>query len=293
MGLIRHLHRNDMRGYDGDIPGICHLCRQTVAGHRVRSHLQRCIEERAGLRPARTPRQRDGRRLSLKTAHLSVRAVERPHWLELGVRCDATLLELDAFLRAVWLECCGHLSNFQIDGNIYAVNVPLPGSGRRFQPEYPGEEDLRHMGRTVNAAVLPLTRFRHEYDYGTPTELQLEYAAVYGELVQAVAPSQPWHGGRIVVLARNHPLRHCLRCGAPAHWKCAPEYAEYEEYDDQLHEDEGVLCEDDLDPITFCDDCAPPEADLLPLTNSPRAGADCYDNVHSWRTWPLAEREDR
>ena len=72
-----------------------------------------------------------------------------------------------------------------------------------------------------------------------------------------------------------------------------PEYGEYEEYDDELYEEEGVLCEDDLDPITFCEDCAPADRDFVPLTNSPRSGdANCYDNVHSWQGWPLPEYEE-
>ena len=70
------------------------------------------------------------------------------------------------------------------------------------------------MGRSVNAAVLVLTKF--EYYYSTPTELDLEHLALFGELVQWVALSQPWHGAQIVVLAQNHSLRACLRCRRPA-----------------------------------------------------------------------------
>lgn len=217
-----------MRSAKRSILGTCCICRQAVAGNRIRRHLPRCIEARTGLRPDRNPRKRGRRRIAQKTAHISVRSKERPHWL----------------------ECCGHLSNFRINGETYSIVVPLPGTGRRFEPEYDYEENLKHMGRTINAAVPPLAKFRHEYDYGTPTELELEYVAVYGELVQAVAPIQPWHGSRIVILARNHPLRACLRCGRPAQWKLVAEYGEYEEYDGELYEEEGVLCEDDLDPIT-------------------------------------------
>ena len=58
--------------------------------------------------------ERDRRRTAQKTAHLSVRARERPHWMELGVRCYATPHDLDRFLRAVWLECCSRVSHFEI-----------------------------------------------------------------------------------------------------------------------------------------------------------------------------------
>ena len=87
------------------IPGTCCICRQTMPANRIRRRLLHCIESRTGLKPSPDPRLRDRRRTARKTAHLSVRARERPHWMELGVRCYATLHELDRFLRGVWMEC--------------------------------------------------------------------------------------------------------------------------------------------------------------------------------------------
>ena len=46
---------------------------------------------------------------------------------------------------------------------------------------------------------------------------------------------------------------------------------------------------DDLDPVTFCDECAPEDGDFCLLPNSPREGVNCYDNVHSWKAWPLPD----
>ena len=271
------------------LPGSCHLCQRRVSGRRVRQHLLGCIQARTGSKPASNPRTRSRGPIAQRTAHISVRAPGRPHWLELGVRCDATLKELDTFLRGIWLECCGHLSHFRVRNEVYSVMVPLPGENRRFEPEFEHEEDWQHMGRTISAVVPPLVSFWHEYDYGTPTELRLEHVASFRELVQRVSPSQPWHGGKIVVLARNHSQWDCLRCGQPAEWKLPIEYGEDEEYDDELYEEEGVLGADDLDPVTFCGECAPPEGDVIPLANSPREGVNCFDNTHSWRTWLLGE----
>ena len=270
------------------IAGTCHICQQTVAGHQIRQHLIRCIPAQTGLQPAQNPR-----RIAQKTACISVRAKERPHWLELGVRCDVTLRELDKFLRAIWLECCGHLSHFTVGGDVYSVLVPVPGEKRRFQPEDEYQKNWKHMRRTVSAAIPPLTRLEYEFDYGYTTELVLEHVVTFVELVQRVSPTQPWHGGKIVILAQNHPLHACLRCGGPAYWKIVPQEDEYEDYDDELYEKEGVLYIDDLDPITFCAECAPPSGDFIPLASSPRVGIDCFDNTHSWRTWPLPEYDGR
>ena len=37
------------------------------------------------------------------------------------MKAKSTLEELDDFLRGAWLECCGHLSDFEIDGITYMV----------------------------------------------------------------------------------------------------------------------------------------------------------------------------
>src|ERR1035441_4646665 len=41
------------------------------------------------------------------------------YWMHLAVPAEATLAELDRFLRFTWLECCDHLSGFTIGGNRY------------------------------------------------------------------------------------------------------------------------------------------------------------------------------
>ena len=278
------------------IPGTCNICQETVPGNRIRSHLLRCVEDRTGLKPSQDPLRKDRRRTALKTAYISVRHREQPHWLELGVRCDATLNELDKFLRALWLECCGHLSHFKVNVVTYSVMVPMPGERHCFDPMDDEEAAWQHMGKSVNAAIPVLTKFEHEFDYGSPTELELEHVAVFGELVPGLAPTQPWQGGKVVILARNHSLRACLRCRRPAQWKSLPDYEEdeecYGEYDEEVYGDEGVMPADDLDPVTFCDECAPEDGDLRPLPNSPRESVNCYDHVHSWKAWPLPDDDE-
>ena len=102
-----------------------------------------------------------------------------------------------------------------------------------------------------------------------------------------MAWGQNRHSGTEPSAARLSALR------GPAYWKIVPQEDEYEDYDDELYEKEGVLYIDDLDPITFCAECAPPSGDFIPLANSPRVGIDCFDNTHSWRTWPLPEYDGR
>ena len=278
-------------------PGICNVCRQTLPGNQAHRHIARCVEDVYGIRAVRAT-AKGRRRLSFRTVHISVRGLERPHWMELGVRADTTLHELDRFLRSVWLECCGHLSHFDIGGVVYSMMVPMPGDDFHFEPMDAQEEHWRHMGAAVGSAIKPATWFEHQYDYGTTTELDLRHVNEFEGLAQALGPAQPWHGGKIVVLARNHPLRSCSQCGRPAQWRTVPEEDEHEDPGDELFDWEGdELLDwdgdryDDPDPGTFCGECAPVDGDFVVLPNSPREGADCYDNVYSWRTWPLDDDE--
>ncbi len=163
-----------------------------------------------------------------------MRSLERRHWLELGVRSDATLNELDRFLRGVWLECCGHISHFEILGVVYSTMAPMPGEKGLFEPMDEREARWRHMVSAINATVPSSTRLRHEFDYGAPTNLVLEHVATFEGLVQTLFPLQPWHGGKIVVLARNHPLQSCLNCGHPAEWKIVQDRYAYEDPDDEV-----------------------------------------------------------
>jgi hypothetical protein len=50
----------------------------------------------------------------------------KAYWMHVAVPVGATLAKLDAFLRETWLECCGHLSSFEIAGERYASD-PMDG----------------------------------------------------------------------------------------------------------------------------------------------------------------------
>lgn len=72
-------------------------------------------------------------------------------WLYIEINGSATLDHLDSFLRETWLECCGHMSQFDIDGKGYSSD---------------GE-----MHKTINKVLEVGTQFDYEYDFGTTTQL--------------------------------------------------------------------------------------------------------------------------
>lgn len=45
----------------------------------------------------------------------------RDYWLYVEIKETAALKDIDQFLRDIWVECCGHLSAFDINGISYDV----------------------------------------------------------------------------------------------------------------------------------------------------------------------------
>ncbi len=153
--------------------------------------------------------------------------------------------QLDALLRRVWLECCGHLSAFKIDGLRYTVMV---------DPEFPFERNERSMGAKVSQVLIaPGQRFSYEYDFGSTTELVLRLVRTRNGVIGRPTAR---------LLARNEPpVWACGVCDTPAALICP-------------------LCRYETYPF-FCSSHARKhvcveEIDLLPVVNSPRMGVCGY-----------------
>lgn len=113
-------------------------------------------------------------------------------WLDLEMRGSATLGDLDDYLRAIWLECCGHLSRFSIGG----------WSGREIA-----------MSRRAGQVFRPNVELTHIYDFGTSSETLVK--------VVDVRKGAPTSKRPIALMARNlQPEANCSECGASASWLC-------------------------------------------------------------------------
>jgi len=110
------------------------------------------------------------------------------YWLYLEVDGEATLKQVDRYLRAIWLECCGHLSQFSTGG----------WGGSKLG-----------MARKVGQVFRPGVELTHIYDFGTESVTLLKAAAVREGKCTTRYP--------IALLARNAaPVFTCQKCGAPA-----------------------------------------------------------------------------
>ncbi len=91
--------------------GVCRFCQGEFAKNKMTQHLKSC--------KARAAREQDGQ--GQRLFHLLVEGKYRPeYWMHLEVPAVATLGDLDSFLRTTWLECCDHLSEFEIGGISYS-----------------------------------------------------------------------------------------------------------------------------------------------------------------------------
>jgi hypothetical protein len=113
-------------------------------------------------------------------------------WLELEIRGTATLKGLDHYLRAIWLECCGHMSRFSIGG----------WKGAEIAKSKRVEEVFRR-GITLT----------HIYDFGTSSEILIRYVKA--------REGKPTTPHPIALMARNvQPQAICVECKRPAVWLC-------------------------------------------------------------------------
>ncbi len=221
--------------------GKCFLCGETLAKNAVSRHLEKCLPSHENAQTAKGKPER--------LFHLRVEGDEAPfYWLDLEIPARASLATLDDYLRAIWLECCGHLSAFEIAGQRYEVS--LEGADFSFYDERPKSMKSARLEKILSVGMT----FLHEYDFGTTTTLKLE---VVGERI-GILPDK----GKVRLLARNYaPDYRCKVCGEPAEYFYIYEYP-YEPYCEEHIEDKG-------------------EEARMPIVNSPRTGECGYTGPYN------------
>jgi hypothetical protein len=221
--------------------GSCTFCGREFAKGGLSRHLPTCAKRLE----AQTEADR-GKRHRQTLYHLQVQdAWGASYFLHLEIRGNATLKDLDEYLRAIWLECCGHLSAFEIAGVSYD-NAPDPW----------GESEGPLMGAVkVSSVFRPGLEIAYEYDFGTTSELTIK--------VMAQREGKPLTEHPIFLMARNgFEPPPCMICGEPATWLCSE--CIYDREDDR-----GELCDEHADGHEH-------EDMMLALVNSPRTGMCGY-----------------
>lgn len=214
--------------------GKCNLCGEIVGKASVSRHLRACRQRKASeLLPA------SKKQPPVPNFHLAIEGRDaKMYWMHVAVPLTASLWNVDYFLRQTWLECCEHLSVFEIAGKRYASN--------------PMNHEMSMTARLSQLLEVGM-KFVHKYDYGTTTALVLKVVALREE----VLPKDD-----VQLLARNEaPRVSCERCSMQPATKICTECA---------WNGEGWLCE----ACAVAHKCG--DRMYLPVVNSPRVGVCGY-----------------
>lgn len=217
--------------------GQCYLCEKSFKKRAMTRHIKSCLAKSDRFAGS----QGGG------SYHLIVQGrYHKQYWLHLLINKDATLDKLDQFLREIWLECCGHLSQFIIDGIHYDVD-PFDDFSFYDMPEPQG------MDVKIGSVVGEGTKFAHEYDFGSTTYLDLrviaEHPFIYREPILLLARNDIPPAPTCEICEQQTATQVCTMC---------------------LYEGEGWCCDD----CTSHHECG--EEMFLPLVNSPRVGVCGY-----------------
>lgn len=218
--------------------GICRFCEQTFSGAGMSKHLSTC---KAKKEKEQAENEAKGRSA---VYHLKISAYgmfhDEPYWLHIEMNDSATLAHLDDFLRGIWLECCGHLSEFTINGVNYSDSPPDDLWGM--------EMDSEDINIQLKKVLGEDDAFEYVYDFGSSTELIGQVMGIRSGKIK---------GNEVRILARNNPPQFkCKSCKKPASDYC-------------------IECD-----AFYCEDCLPEhdcgEEMALPVVNSPRMGVCGY-----------------
>ena len=155
--------------------GTCQLCSEQKSKAAMVGHLKRCLP--ASSAP-------DGS--SSQVLLLRVQGGAQMFWLDLVATQEAKLREIDRLLRRIWLECCGHLSEFYAGAHRRKVGMSTKVG-----------EIFASIGN----------RLGYVYDFGSSTELVVSFSRF----------AEAGSGNPVRIVARNEPPTWpCDVCGQAA-----------------------------------------------------------------------------
>ena len=166
----------------------CTYCQQAFAKNMMTKHLTSCAARQAVIAKVEAAKKPAEKLYYLRAQD----AYGGDFWLDLEVRGTASFKDLDSYLRAIWLECCGHMSEFSTGG----WGTPKVA-----------------LTRKIEAFFKPDAEVLHYYDFGSTTETNIKFVAVREGVPTTKHP--------IALMARNMtPEVPCLECEQAATMFC-------------------------------------------------------------------------
>lgn len=169
--------------------GVCVICGESIAKRSALKHIDSCFL-------ANNDMKSNGNRAFVIRVTDDGPGV---FWIYFSVPATSTLEEVDQYIRDLWLECCGHLSMFEMRGERYYAYP---------DPDY-GDKSMKVR---LSKVFEPGITAKYEYDFGTTTELLFEVVREYNAKTK--------HD--IKLLMRNEmPEVGCQACGKEATLICS------------------------------------------------------------------------
>lgn len=237
--------------------GKCEICGKTFSKSSFTRHLKSCVSK---SKPAAAKKSNAG------SVHIVVEEKYGSHyWLHIEAGPQATLADLDDYLRNIWLECCGHMSAFENPNPVSSRSKPNSANYGSMQQMFQqmmeqmvdgfGDDDRDlDFNALVHEALPSKQKVNYTYDFGSSTNLTVK---AVNQVENGVK------GNSIRLLARNDaPEVDCIDCGKPATEICTDCC--------YIGLGEGLFCKKCLNKHECGDEMA------LPLVNSPRAGVCGY-----------------
>jgi hypothetical protein len=229
--------------------GTCELCGEEFTKSVITRHLAKCLAQHETDASAGKGKRREVLQFRVEGRYLP------EFWLHLETAADSRFAVLDAYLRNIWLECCGHCSAFRLPEPKPVAAVRGTKSLNALLADIDIESMMRDeeevMESTLASRVKVGDSFHYDYDFGSTTELKLK---VVGKRDGTLKP------GKVNLLARNRMPDIRCRCGKPAVWVCS----------ECSWEPAGWLCK----ACGKKHECG--DEMFLPVVNSPRVGVCGY-----------------
>lgn len=215
--------------------GRCYYCNKELTARTIKRHINNCpnIKKIISDEINANKKTRNQFIISMKDKYN-----KDTYCIYLSIDENLQLQHLDKFIRDVWVECCGHLSSFYINGTRYDDN----------------SNNLYQMNIKLKEILSIGDKFEYQYDFGSTTYIVLE---VVDKIEVSKCHSQ------IEILARNDETDYpCSKCEEKA------QYYHYRTGDFLCKTCADKLDEDDFEYETeeLCED----------YFNSPRDGVCGY-----------------
>ena len=218
--------------------GKCYICGGMYSDKGIARHIRTCIADKCGINATNDNIPKQGTYL-IKVQD----RYQKEYYLYLLVDGCVLLSELDRYLRDIWLECCGHLSCFKIEGDEYDSHPDTAWN------------DEEGMDIEVGDVIDIGLSFSYTYDFGSSTMLGLKVMDVY----------QPIYEEKGIRLAgRNLMVKYpCSSCDREA-------VSMFENHEDGK---QGLVCRNCMDRMKSENE----EIYFSDPVNSPRSGVCGYD----------------